>query len=151
MCLVQVRAPILSFARVSNYAHMSNLFVEINHLGTFVGQASSGCCDPGHWDCQTQAQNLQPLCRDMSNKWSITYFLGSRPQCTRSERRCSYGALVNIKKHHRCMQCFKMLVAALQHRVIANAITTCWFWKCSMHRVNAYSCSQYALVWANQS
>lgn len=68
MCLVQVRAPILSFTQVSNYAHMSNLFVEINHLGTFAGQVSSGCCDPGHQDCQTQAQNPQPLCRDMSNK-----------------------------------------------------------------------------------
>lgn len=32
--------------------------------------------------------------------------------------------------------------------VITNAIKTCWFWKCSTCRVNADSCSQYALAWA---
>lgn len=34
MCLIQVSAPILPFAQVSNYTLISNLFVEINHLGT---------------------------------------------------------------------------------------------------------------------
>lgn len=34
MCLMQVSAPILPFAQVSNYTLISNLFVEINHLGS---------------------------------------------------------------------------------------------------------------------
>lgn len=34
MCLIQVSAPILPFAQVSNYTLISNLYVEINHLDT---------------------------------------------------------------------------------------------------------------------
>lgn len=48
MCLIQVSALILPLAQVSNYTHISNLFVEINHLGMFARQVSSGWCDPGH-------------------------------------------------------------------------------------------------------
>lgn len=34
MHLIQVSIPTLPFAQVSNYTLTSNLFVEINHLGT---------------------------------------------------------------------------------------------------------------------
>lgn len=73
MCLIQVSALILPLAQVSNYTHISNLFVEINHLGMFARQVSSGWCDPGHGDCQRHVQNPQSLalaavCGDMSNK-----------------------------------------------------------------------------------
>lgn len=73
MCLMQVSAPILPFAQVSNYTLISNLFVEINHLGSclrdrFLQPGVTKVSGFPKYSTNTQSLALAAVCRDMSSK-----------------------------------------------------------------------------------